>query len=560
MRTLLLLFLPITLCAQADSTVLTEVIDAYQAYSPHDSTDRWSTDTEESVGRELAYLRDLRTRVPAPDKLSEGQRIDRALLDYVLDDRIYRLEFGHYLFPLDAEGGFLASVIYRLSRRQVEGEEDYADYLEDLHALPAYFAAQQTNMAAGLRQGKVNPRLVVQRITELIDRTLATPVEESLFLQPVAAGDEARRTEVAALVRDTLYPAYSGLRDFLHQDYLPGLPAGEGIAEITDGKDFYRQRVRYYTSEDVTPEEVFATGEREVARIRAEMDAIIASTGFEGSYAEFLEFLRTDAQFYAATPQALLDRAAWITNRIQTVAPRYFTTLPRMPLVVAPVPAALAPNYTGGRYSPGSYSGRRRAGNFWVNTYDLPSRPLYTLPALALHEGVPGHHTQMMLAAEGEGMSDFRRTLYLSAFGEGWGLYAEYLGEEMGIYTTAYERFGRLTYEMWRACRLVVDPGIHYFGWSREQAVAYMATRTALSLREVNSEIDRYLGWPGQAVSYKMGELKLRALRKKAEAALGADFDLAEFHNLLLANGAITMALLEQVVEAYVAERVRPPD
>ncbi len=559
MRTLLLLLFPITLAAQADSMLLANAIDAYQAYSPHDSTDRWGMDTEESVGRELAYLRELRTRVPAPDDLSEGQRIDRALLDYVLDDRIYGLAFGQYLFPLDAEGGFLASVIYRLSGRRVQETGDYADYLEDLRALPAYFAAQQTNMAVGQERGKVNPRLVVQRITELIDRTLATPVEESLFLQPVAEGDEARRETVARLTRDTLYPAYSGLRKFLQEDYLPGLPAGEGIAEITGGKDFYRQRVRFFTSEDVTPEEVFATGEREVARIRAEMDAIMTGTEFEGSYAEFLAFLRTDAQFYATTPQALLDRASWITNRIQTAAPQFFARLPRMPLVVAPVPAALAPNYTGGRYSPGSYS-RRRPGNFWVNTYDLPSRPLYTLPALALHEGVPGHHTQMMLAAELEGVSDFRRDLYLSAFGEGWGLYAEYLGEEMGIYTTAYERFGRLTYEMWRACRLVVDPGMHYFGWSREKAVAYMTTRTALSLREVNSEIDRYLGWPGQAVSYKMGELKIRALRKKAEAALGADFDLAEFHNLVLSNGAITMALLEQVVNAYVAERLRQED
>ncbi len=547
---------PLLLTAQADSVVLTDVIGEYQAYSPHDSTDHWGIDTEESVARELEYLSELRTRVPAPDQLSDRQRIDRALLDYVLEDRLYQLEFGHHRFPLDAEGGFLASVIYRFSGRRVEDDEDYAGYLEELRGLPAYFAAQRVNMAAGLEEGKVNPRLVVQRITELIDRTLETPVEESLFVQPVADRDEDRRAEVTALTRDTLYPAYADLRKFLQEDYLPELPAGEGISTITGGKDFYRQRVRFFTSEDVTPEEVFAVGEREVARIRAEMDAIIARTAFTGSYAEFLEFLRTDAQFYAATPQALLDRAAWITNRIETVVPRYFAELPRMPLVVAPVPAALAPNYTGGRYSPGSY-GSRRAGNFWVNTYDLPSRPLYTLPALALHEGVPGHHTQMMLAAELEGMSDFRRDLYLSAFGEGWGLYAEYLGEEMGIYATDYEKFGRLTYAMWRACRLVVDPGIHYFGWSRKRAVEYMASRTALSLREVNSEIDRYIGWPGQAVSYKMGELKIRALRKKAEAALGADFDLAEFHNLILSNGAITMALLEQVVDAYIAERAR---
>jgi len=232
--------------------------------------------------------------------------------------------------------------------------------------------------------------------------------------------------------------------------------------------------------------------------------------------------------------------------------PQYFNHLPRMPLTVSPVPDALAPNYTGGRYSPGSYQGKK-AGAFWVNTYNLPSRPLYVLPALALHEGVPGHHTQIMIAAEMENVPAFRQNLYLSAFGEGWALYCEYLGKEAGIYETDYEEFGRLVYEMWRACRLVVDPGMHYFGWSREKAVDFLASNTALSLHEVNTEIDRYIGWPGQAVSYKMGELKIRELRKMAEAELGDKFDLAAFHDLVLSNGAVTMRGLEGLVREWVS-------
>ncbi|MCP9234688.1 DUF885 family protein [Lewinella sp. JB7] len=550
MRLLILLCCCSILHGQSDSVRLVRVLEDYAGYGRSDSTNLWGLATDATVAADIAFLDDLRSRVPAPESLSSAQRIDRALLAFVLDDRLYRLRFGHHLFPLDAEGGFLASVIYRVSGRRIRTEEDYADYLTRLRALPQFFAGQQVNMERGLAAGKTNPRLVVERNIELIDRTLATGAEQSMFVNPVA-DHEARTAEVHKLVRDTLYPAYARLGNFLRDDYLPALPAGIGISGITDGKEFYRQRVRFYTTTELTPEEVFATGEAEVARIRTEMDEIIARTGFSGTYAEFLEFLRTDPQFYADTPQALLDRAAWITNRIQTEMPRYFTKLPRMPLVVAPVPAALAPNYTGGRYSPGS-SDNRRAGQFWVNTYDLPSRPLYTLPALALHEGVPGHHTQMMLAAELEAVSDFRRDLYLSAFGEGWALYGEYLGEEMGVYATDYEKFGRLTYEMWRACRLVVDPGMHYFGWSRERAVAYMADHTALSLREVNSEIDRYIGWPGQAVSYKMGELTIRRLRKEAEAALGDNFDLAEFHNLILADGAVTMSLLERRVRAYI--------
>jgi uncharacterized protein (DUF885 family) len=549
----LLLLLSYTTYAQSDSVALAAILNDYD--SINETLTPWQLTTPRSAAREIADLTALRSRLSPLTDLSPQQKIDRDLLDFVLDDRLFLLDFGHYLFPLDAEGGFLAGIVYRFSNSRVADEVDYARLSERLRTLPEYLAGQQQNMREGMARGKVNPRRVVELNLALIDRQLETPVEESLFVLPVAGTEW--RDSIVQLTRDSVYPAYTSLRQFLTEEYLPVLPQGIGISGITDGKEFYRQRVRFFTSDSTaTPEEVFATGQREVARIRSEMDSIIGTTGFDGSFSDFVLHLRTAAQFYAETPEQLLERAAWITKRMEGKIPRYFNKLPRMPLTVSPVPTALAPNYTGGRYSSGSYEDRR-AGAFWVNTYDLPSRPLYTLPALALHEGVPGHHTQMMLAAELEEMSDFRRGLYLSAFGEGWGLYAEYLGEEAGMYTDAYEQFGRLTYEMWRACRLVVDPGMHYFGWSRDEAVAFMSENTALSLREVNSEIDRYIGWPGQAVSYKMGELRIRQLRSEAEAALGARFDLADFHDIVLGNGSVTMSLLAAEVRRYVADRLK---
>ncbi|WP_116125464.1 DUF885 domain-containing protein [Lewinella sp. IMCC34183] len=551
MRTVLLCFLlPVALAAQSDTAALRQLLADYRDYDPYDSTDVWGIAGEQELSARADRLRGFRDRLDGLRDLPNAERADADLLAFVLDDQVYRLDFGDHRFPLDAEGGFLAGIVYRFGNRRVRTPDQLARYMHELETLPDYFRAQQAAMARGLEDGKTNPPRVVTLVADLVDRTVAEPVEASIFHQPVAdypAGME----RVDSLIEAAVYPAYRALGDFLRTDYLPALSPDLGIGSITDGKDYYAQRVRYFTTDEVTPEEVFATGQREVARIRAEMEEVMAETGFTGSFADFLAFLRTDPQFYPQSPEDLLERAAWITKRMEALLPRYFDRLPRMPLTVAPVPAALAPNYTGGRYSPGSYR-QRRAGAFWVNTYDLPSRPYYTLTALALHEGVPGHHTQMMLSAELDELSDFRRGLYLSAFGEGWALYAEYLGEEAGMYETPYDRFGRLTYEMWRACRLVVDPGIHYYGWSRERAVQFMTENTALSLHEVNTEVDRYIGWPGQAVSYKMGELKIRSLRQRAEEALGDDFDLAAFHSLILSRGAVTMGLLEEMVENWI--------
>ncbi|MEL7160567.1 MAG: DUF885 domain-containing protein, partial [Bacteroidota bacterium] len=514
----------------------------------------WPQWTAEEEAVEINFLREMVAGLKTIDLagLDTDGRINHNMLSLLAADRLFGLEFGAHHFPLNAEGGFLAGIVYSLYGRNVPDREALLAYREKLRALPVYLRWQEEQLRKGIKAGRVSPQLIVDNCIAMVERALDKPLEASLFLKPVAE-KPALRAAILPLVRDTILPAYAGLRDFLAGAYRAAAPPTIGAAVMQNGKKYYEQRVRFFTTYDVSPEEVFATGQREVARIRAEMEAIIDSVGFAGSFAEFLAFLRTDPQFYATSPEGLLREASWITKRMEAKLPKYFGHLPRMPLAVAPVPDALAPNYTGGRYSPGSYE-RHKAGEFWVNTYDLPSRPLYVLPALALHEGVPGHHTQMMLAAEENDRPGFRDT-YLSAFGEGWALYAEYLGKEAGMYVTPYEDFGRLTYEMWRACRLVVDPGMHYFGWDRERAVAFLRDNTALSLHEVNTEIDRYVGWPGQAVSYKMGELKIRELRKLAESSLGKKFDLRAFHDLLLANGSVPLSVLEELVVGFIDAR-----
>lgn len=548
---ILLLLVGAGLSAQAP---LDSIVAYWERHEGLGSANVWPQWTAEERQEEVSFLRVtiFELSLLKEAELSVDERINQRLLTFLARDEMFRLEFGAQQFPLDSEGGFLSGIVYRLYGRKVTDRGELTAYLGQLRELPDYLAWQEEQLRDGQRYQRQSPQLIVDNCVALMDRQLDSTPSETIFLQPLAANPELVATALP-FVRDTLLPAYRKLRDYLAGDYRSTAPEAIGISGIYRGREYYEQRVRYFTTYDVTPQEIFDTGQREVARIRKEMDAIIKDLEFDGSFPEFLNFLRTDPQFYATTPEEILKEAAWITKRMEAKLPTYFGRLPRMPLAVEPVPAALAPNYTGGRYSPGSYAGHR-AGEFWVNTYDLPSRPLYVLPALALHEGAPGHHTQIMLAAELEGQPAFRKDLYLSAFGEGWGLYAEFLGKEAGIYRTPYEEFGRLTYEMWRACRLVVDPGMHYFGWSREEAVTFLRENTALSLHEVNTEIDRYIGWPAQAVSYKMGELKIRALRIKAEQAMKGDFDIRAFHDLVLSNGAVTLDVLEEMVEQYIAE------
>ena len=356
-------------------------------------------------------------------------------------------------------------------------------------------------------------------------------------------------------IEKSVVPQFIRIKNFFENEYYKKTRTSIGVSETPNGSEFYQNRINYYTTSELyTADEIHQIGLKEVARIKKEMIKIIDELNFSGSFEEFFEFLRNDQQFYAKTPGELLMYARDISKRADEQLPRFFKTLPRKPYGVAPVPDAIAPKYTGGRYV-GTSKNSTDPGYYWVNTYDLNSRTLYTIPALTVHEAVPGHHLQSALNNElGDSIPRFRRNLYLSAYGEGWGLYTEFLADEMGIYTTPYEQFGKFTYEMWRACRLVIDTGIHSKGWSRDQAVEYMSNNTALSLHEVNTEIDRYISWPGQALSYKIGELKIRELRNKAKLELKEKFDIREFHERILEYGTVTLSTLERRINKYIEE------
>ena len=442
---------------------------------------------------------------------------------------------------------------------------DYENYIERLRAFPKYVEQQIDNMRRGLERGMTLARVVLEGYEVTINSHVVGSPEESVFYKPFArfpasvpAVDQERiRDSGKDAIHQAVIPAYQAFLDFMTGEYMLKARTTIGASELPNGTEYYQEQVRRFTTLDVTVEEVHQLGLSEVERIQLEMNQVIAEVGFEGDFAEFLEFLRTDPRFYAKTPEQLLKEAAYIAKRMDARLPSLFKKLPRLPYGVAPVPDHLAPKYTGGRYV-SAPAGGTEPGYYWVNTYALRNRPLYVLEALTLHEAVPGHHLQHAIAEELEGLPNFRRYLYLSAFGEGWGLYSERLGLEAGFYTDPYSNFGRLTYEMWRACCLVVDTGLHAKHWTRQQAMDYLASRTALSLHEIRTETDRYISWPAQALSYKMGELTIRRLRGEAEQALGSQFDLREFHDLILSNGALPLPILEDVVHASIQQRGAP--
>ena len=488
------------------------------------------------------------------DKLEGQDLINYELLRFIIQDRLDNLSYQDYLFPLNAEGGFILGMIYGTRTVSLSNQEAVDNYLAKLRDTKRYIDQNISWMRKGLDDNKVMPKLVVNNCLNILRS--AVSAQADFLSKPIMNQDvdEDAKKEVRKLVTLELMPWLKKLENFLEQEYLPRTYEQVGVSNNTEGKAYYEQRVRYYTTLGMTPQEVYDTGLREVERIKSEMQTIIDKLGFEGDFADFIKFLREDPKFYAKTEQELLNQAAWFSIKAQEILPRYFNKIYRLPFTVKPVPAEIAPTYTTGRYSGGSQKDGR-CGQYWVNTYNLPARPMYVLAALTLHEAVPGHHMQISLAKELEGLPKFRTTQYLSAYGEGWGLYAEYLGKEAGMYTSPYDDFGRLTYEMWRACRLVVDPGMHYFGMTRAEAVAFMSENTSLSLHEVNSEIDRYIGWPGQAVSYKIGELKIRELRKLAETTLADKFDIRDFHDLVLANGSVPLLTLERIVLEYIEEK-----
>ena len=522
--------------------------------------------SKEYFEKEAAFAKaQLEKLAKISDKeLSETDAISLELLKFKLQERVDYFEYEMYLNPLLSDSGFHSSWNYMV--RPVGSYEEAKFYLKRLEAMPDVVDQYLPLLREGLEKGVSQPRVIFNGYESTYDTHIPKmneTVDDHYFLSPI----KNLTTYITPAQKDSLWvlgrevitqkviPSFQRIKEFFETEYYPKTRTSIGVSETPNGAAYYQNRIDYYTTLDLTADEIHQKGLSEVARIRAQMEKIIKEVNFDGSFADFLHFLRTDEQFYAKTPEQLLMIARDMAKRADAQLPRFFKTLPRKPYGVAPVPDAIAPKYTGGRYV-GTSKNSLEPGYYWVNTYDLPSRPLYTLPSLTVHEAVPGHHLQGSLNNElGDSIPQFRRNMYLSAYGEGWGLYTEYLAAEMGMYTTPYERFGQLTYEMWRACRLVVDTGIHAKGWTREQVVDYMASNTALSLHEVNTETDRYISWPGQALSYKIGEIKIRELRKTATFNLADKFDIREFHEVILEQGTVTLEILEKRVKEWVSRK-----
>ena len=562
----LLVLLSFVACKNTSSTEQLELLIAkYEKSREYDFKRGESLEsTTKYYAAESEFAKNLKEEleVLAMEGLSETDKISAELLKFVLQDKIDQHTFKMYLNPITNESAFHLR-LSRMADRAFKNEKQIKEYLKQLDNLPKRLDYNIDLLKAGVKAGISQPVAVFYEYNKTYDKHIVADVTKSEFYKPFlklpASLSKAFKDSVIGVAKSSVQKnavdQYKKIKAFFEQEYFPNTRKGLGVSTVPNGKEFYQNRINFYTtSTKYTAEDIHNIGLKEVARIKADMMKIIKELNFKGSFADFLKFLRTDEQFYAKTPKELMMFARDIAKRADAELPRFFKTLPRKPYGVVPVPAAIAPNYTGGRYS-GSYS-ETTAGYYWVNTYNLPSRTLYTIPALTAHEAVPGHHLQISLNNElPKTIPSFRRGLYLSAYGEGWGLYSETLADEMGLYTTPYEKFGKLTYEMWRACRLVVDTGVHALDWTRQQVLDYMATNTALSLHEVRTETDRYISWPGQALSYKIGEIKIRQLRKEAEEALGDKFDVRDFHEIILEEGTVTLSIMDKRVQSYIDKK-----
>ena len=564
----LVLFLIFMSCSKEsqvkDSDLLNKIILEIEERESYDENEYpLGLFSKEHYKKEAKYAKEQLIRLAKIDVifLSETESISLKLLKFQLQDTIDYFEFEMYLNPLLSDSGFHTNFSFMV--RPFQNYEQVKDYLTKLNAIPSRVSQFLPLLREGLEKGVSQPSVIFNGYESSYNDHIIENFEESYFYQPfnnlpkILTSTQKDSVLIAAKVAITtnVIPQFKLVKTFFEDEYFPKTRTSIGISETPNGNAYYQNRINYYTtSTKYSADDIHSIGLQEVARIKTEMEKIISELNFQGSFSEFLNFLRTDPQFYATSPEQLLMIARDMAKRADEQLPRFFKTLPRKPYGVAPVPDAIAPKYTTGRYV-GTSKNSTDPGYYWVNTYDLSSRPLYVLPSLTVHEAVPGHHLQSSLNLElGDSIPQFRKDTYLSAYGEGWGLYCEFLAEEMGMYTTLYEQFGKLTYEMWRACRLVVDTGIHAKGWTREQVINYMAENTALSIHEINTETDRYISWPGQALSYKIGEIKIRELRKKAEIELGSSFDIREFHEVVLEQGTVTLSILENRVNNYIED------
>ena len=487
--------------------------------------------------------------IPAA-RLSPSARIDAAVFRTLLEEQVGDARFREWEMPFDSDSDFWS---YLAERRPLDDAESYRRYIGRISDLPRYFDEQIANARSGLKRGFSVPAVTLKGRDASIAAHVVDDPEKSPFWAAFAqmparipSAEQARlKADARQAIGASAIPAFRKLLTFYRDEYMPQARTTLAAEAMPDGKAFYAQQIRQFTTLDLTADEIHRTGIKEVARITAEMEAVKKEAGFKGTLAEFMTFLRTDPQFVAKTPDELMGVSSYVAKRADDVLEKYFGLLPRKRFGIRPVDPAIAPFYTAGR---GGLDACQ------MNTYDLPSRPLYNIPALTLHECAPGHSFQAALALERPDAPKFRRQTYFSGFGEGWGLYTEFLGEEMGIYRTPYEHFGWLSYEMWRAARLVIDTGIHSKGWSRNKALAYLADRTALSKREVETEVDRYISWPGQALAYKLGEMTIRKQRARAEKELGDKFDIRKFHDVTLALGSVPLPAFEERITAFIAD------
>lgn len=493
------------------------------------------------------------------DKLSETDKINYDIFKQQLTNRQLSIEFKEYQIPFLVDSGFHTSIARLPAETEFRNLKDYQNYLKRLVAVPEFFKQNIDNMNAGLKRGFSMPAVVMKGFSDGIHQHAKSSVEESRFYEPfknlpvyISQADKVKLVERAkSVISKDIIQSYKDLAVYFDKIYIPNTKQSLGASELPDGKRYYQTKVAEFTTGKLSAEDIHQIGLSEVKRIRNEMEDVIHKLDYSGNFQEFLTFLRESPQFYATSPEELLKEAAYIAKKMDGQLPRFFTKLPRQPYAVEPVPDSIAPKYTTGRYVSAPLSSTR-PGTYWVNTYALDKRPLYVLESLTLHEAVPGHHLQGALNQELDNLPNFRRYSYISAFGEGWALYCEKLGIEAGFYQDAYSDFGRLSYEMWRAARLVIDTGIHSFGWSRERAIELLEENSGLSKHNIRTEVDRYISWPGQALSYKIGELKIIELRRKAEKELGNRFDIRLFHDAILANGSIPLDVLELQIESFI--------
>lgn len=564
------------LCTAAEVTNLKPLLDEIWQYElsvdpimasrqgVHDYDDKLADFSSEALTNKDLQFREFLKQLAQLDngQLSRSEQISLLIQQRRLQNYVDQYSFNAHFMPLTAESGFHSGLAFLPRSSRFKSLLDYQNYLARLEQFPDFFAQQIHWMQQGLQSGFVQPKVVLQGFEDSVKAFIHDSAAESLFYAPFndfqnssidITQQQKLREQASLVIEKKVFSAYKQFYDFLTTEYIPNSKQDIAAKSLPKGAAFYQNRSDYYTTTNMSVDDIHALGLSEVKRIRSEMQSIVNQLEYDGNINQFIDYLRTDKKFYAQSADELIKQASYIAKKMDARLPLLFNYLPRTPYGVEPVPENIAPKYTTGRYI--SPNRDDQPGYYWVNTYALDKRPLYALTALTLHEAVPGHHLQISLSREMQDLPEVRRFTYISAFGEGWGLYSEFLGKEVGMYQDPYDEFGRLSYEMWRACRLVVDTGMHIKGWSRQKAIDFMLENTALSEHNVTTEVDRYISWPAQALSYKIGELSIKKLRAQAELALGDKFDIRTFHHALLEHGSVPLSVLEQNIQSFIHQQ-----